>query len=302
MLVELLEEKTAFEGCRRELLPVLGRLAGQFYTYVLCRPDGREFYVGKGLGRRVLEHELEARRNHVFEINVYKCRVIRKILNEGGEIIYRIDRTFPTDREDLCLLREAELIARYGMKHNGGSLANLTGGLGSSGSRAPSSFARQTDTLAGKPKDKPDVAVLNTWLLGFGPVGSVPVKPVSWKRGIEPSSPHEWKSQVPSIRMCLALMASASAHGLVFVPGVEIPRSFTYLADNELKEDPSWPDIVEGFIENGCSRDILTSRLATLVPAADPREERFKLDAAQLGALRRLVGDAELRNRGLLPA
>ena len=33
----------------------------QHYVYILRRPDGRPFYVGKGYGPRVFQHENEAR-------------------------------------------------------------------------------------------------------------------------------------------------------------------------------------------------------------------------------------------------
>src|SRR3546814_18629440 len=76
-----------FDGNRENADRYLKSLAGRFYVYVLYRPDGRPFYVGKGQNRRALEHEAEARRAHPFgESNPFKCNVIRKIIRKGGGI------------------------------------------------------------------------------------------------------------------------------------------------------------------------------------------------------------------------
>lgn len=98
------------------------RASGErYYVYVLQRPDRVPFYVGKGSGRRVFEHEAEARRHHPFgESNPFKCNVIRKIIREGGQVRYAISAAFPRAHEMACLRHEAELIARHGRLHEGG--------------------------------------------------------------------------------------------------------------------------------------------------------------------------------------
>lgn len=95
-----------------------------FYVYVLARPNGKPFYVGKGKRYRIYEHESEARRGH----NCHKCHIIRKIWKHGGEV--QRYTVFTTDNEQEALDYEMELIALHGRE----SLANKTdGGEGTSG-------------------------------------------------------------------------------------------------------------------------------------------------------------------------
>jgi hypothetical protein len=47
-------------GSREEVRAFLG-IIGDYYVHLLRRPDGRPFYVGKGSGARVFDHEYEAR-------------------------------------------------------------------------------------------------------------------------------------------------------------------------------------------------------------------------------------------------
>lgn len=111
-----------FEGNRLSTEAFLRSITGQYYVYVLCRPDGRPFYVGKGLNKRALDHEAEARRNHpIGESNPFKCNVIRKIVRDGGEVIYRIDAAFTALYQQDCLEHEALLIKRHGRLHEGGA-------------------------------------------------------------------------------------------------------------------------------------------------------------------------------------
>jgi uncharacterized ParB-like nuclease family protein len=75
-----------------------------FYVYLLLRPDGRVFYVGKGSGNRVHAHEKEARKG----CNCYKCNVIRKIWADGNQVIRNI--IFQTTKEEEAYQEEARLI------------------------------------------------------------------------------------------------------------------------------------------------------------------------------------------------
>lgn len=100
--------------------------SARFYVYVLCRPNGDPFYVGKGQDARVFDHDAEARRGH----KCHKCNVIRKIWKQGGQVQRYI--VFETDDEQEAFNYERELITLYGRD----TLANLTdGGDGASGAR-----------------------------------------------------------------------------------------------------------------------------------------------------------------------
>jgi uncharacterized protein len=277
----------AFSGSRSDARKYLSYISGRHYVYILCRPDGQPFYVGKGLNLRALEHEAEARRNHPFgESNPFKCNVIRKIIRNGGDIIYRIDSIYEIDHQFLCLEREAALILEHKRLHEGGYLTNLAGGVGNMSGAAPFSLKRHAATLSGEPEDNPERLVLNRFLLSIGPVESVPVKPAGQISKILPSTPHP-QPREPTPRCAYALIASASAVGLQLSAGVQIPRSFTYQG-------------VKGVLENGVSRDLLKAGMAKLIPETDPAEEKYELNSTQLSLLVSLLGREHLVERGLL--
>lgn len=95
----------------------------KYYVYTLARPDGRVFYVGKGCGNRIDAHEKEARKG----ADTHKCRTIRKIWSEGGEVVK--DIVFRTNDEQESFDYEIELIQAYGF-------SNLTNGtFGGEGGR-----------------------------------------------------------------------------------------------------------------------------------------------------------------------
>lgn len=276
-----------FEGDRAAADAFLRTIGGRFYVYVLCRPGGAPFYVGKGLNRRALEHEAEARRAHpIGESNPFKCNVIRKIIREGGSVHYRVDSAFDLHEQLSCLEREAALIQQHRRLHEGGCLTNLAGGLGNMSGAAPASLERHAATLAGEPVDNPERATLNRYLRSIGPVDSVPVKPIGQLKPILATTPHPSPRQ-PKLRNAYALIASAAAHGVTIIAGARIPRRFRY-------------EGVEAIIENGVARDILKAGLAELQPSRDPRDEVFVLHDQQAQLIIELLGRPALEVRGLL--
>ena len=96
------------------------KLSGRYYTYLLMRPDGSVFYVGKGQDNRIDQHELEAKKG----IQSEKCDVIRAIWEQGGEIIKQKVGFF--DKEEDAHALEMALIDFFGNE----KLTNKTKGTG----------------------------------------------------------------------------------------------------------------------------------------------------------------------------
>lgn len=94
---------------------IVGSGKGQYYVYTLAYSDGQVFYVGKGQGRRVYQHETEARSG----CNCSKCQIIRKIWASGMQVLKNI--IFETNEEQKALEQEAQLINQY----DGSLLANI---------------------------------------------------------------------------------------------------------------------------------------------------------------------------------
>lgn len=120
----------------------------RFYVYVLVRPNGKPFYVGKGTRNRMYKHDTEARKG----CECRKCRVIRKIWRNGGEIVrYTV---IATDDEQEAFAAERETIAFFGREN----LCNLTdGGEGTSG-RVVSEKVRQRFVNYWKGRPRPPVS------------------------------------------------------------------------------------------------------------------------------------------------
>ena len=276
-----------FSGDKPAAEAFIKGLSSRIYVYLLCRPNGTPFYVGKGSNRRVFMHEMEARQSHpIGESNPFKCNVIRSLDRKGLQIIYQIDSHFERDQEQECLDRESELITKYKRLHEGGCLTNLAARGGSASGPAPYSLNKHASTLSGKPDQNPERAVLNLFLQAIGPVKSVPIKPIRQIVRILPSTPHT-QPRKPTLRNAYALIASASAHGIKLASPSQIPRKFVY-------------EGVVGIIENGVSRDILKAGMATLIPSAIPEDEAFLLNVDQLNLIRQLYGATNLQHRGLL--
>jgi hypothetical protein len=271
---------------RESALARLTAEAGHFYVYVLLKPDGTPFYVGKGINRRIFGHEAEAWNTAKAS---HKLNLIRRIRRDGGEIGYAFDGFFPD--EVAAHARERELIALYGRHDLGlGPLTNqLDGGEGASNPSAEVR-ARHAASLGGNAED-PERRVANRFLAEIaGGQDSVPIKPWTILRRtahlLRPSPNKPVPKPTP--RMAKAIAASAIANGVVLQEGAVIPRRLVI-------------EGVECVIENGCGGDMMHAGLVKPVePRGVPLGERLRLTARGLAAVIAHVGQHRLVDYGIL--
>lgn len=252
------------------------RNVDSYYIYILRRPDGRAFYIGKGVGNRVFQHENEARHPSDRRSNAYKLNVIRSIRCSGESVVYEID--YVIAEEDAAYAREAELISFFKRLHEGGSLTNLAPGGGSTSGSAPVSKEKHSSTLGGIPDDNPDRATMNGFVLSIAHMNSVVIKPVK-QFTPRPTQRFPNKTRDATLRQAVALVAAAAANGVLMDAECQIPRRVTI-------------EGVYGLVENGVSCDILTSGMATVMPSENPADEYFQLTAEQS---RKAVGLVSIR-------
>lgn len=101
-----------------------------YYAYLLKRPNGIPFYVGKGKGRRCYMH-LKSWHLKKDE-NRLKVNVIEQIRRDGEEPVVEILEKNLAEADAFRI--EMEQIKLYGRVENGGILVNMTdGGEGQSG-------------------------------------------------------------------------------------------------------------------------------------------------------------------------
>ncbi len=129
---------------------------GKFYVYVLSRPCGTPFYVGKGRGERLTFHERQA----ILGKPGHKYAIIRKVALDGGSIRYSLAGLFDVERD--AFAAEIAAIKSIGRKKHGGPLVNETdGGDGPSGFSqeiTPAMRAKISASLTGRTKAPEHVA------------------------------------------------------------------------------------------------------------------------------------------------
>ncbi len=269
------------QQCKRYLRSVNGH-----YVYILRRPNGRPFYVGKGIGERVFQHENEARHPNDWRSNAYKLNVIRAIWRASLNVQYEIDHI--GHDEVAAHAREAVLISSIKRLHEGGPLTNLAPGGGLSAALHQNLKEKHSSTLGGIPDNNPERATINGFVLGIAVMRSVVIKPIS-QFTPRPTQKYPGKSMGPSLRQAAALVASATANGISMNDACNIPRRVTI-------------EGVHGFVENGVSCDIMTSGMATIVSAPDPADEMFQLTFPQSHKVVELVGAQKCIDLGVIAA
>lgn len=265
---------------KTEVSALLSSEKDRFYVYLLLRPNGTPFYVGKGRGRRVFSHETEA----LGDGCTHKLNVIRAIAQAGKDLAYEIVAFYDTERE--CHRRDIEEIQRIG-RHDlkTGPPTNPT--AGGEGATGLSEETRQRiDAELHGPDAPGERGVANRFFLKLcEETRSVPVRPAS-RFSPKAVKPHR-SSRTPSKRMAAALATSAIANRVLLEPGCRIPRRMSVGA-------------TVMYIENGASADILRAGMATLVPGRSGGEEHFLLDDAAIQKLVSLVDRELLIDAGVL--
>lgn len=278
-----------FVGGEQETKDFLGSAALPYYVYLLQRPDGTPFYVGEGVGLRVLEHSLAARRAHrTGESNPYKCNVIRKIEAAGGTVRYSILSKHTSKTE--AQREEGRLITAIGRACDGGPLTNMHPGRETNLGLHPEVQAKRRATLAHDP-DNPshnrEVRTLHELMHSIIPVRSNPLKPRSRYCGSKVEhTKGTTKSRTPKPRSVGALAALASLTKGTIKAGTVLPRVFCF-------------DGVPAILENGVMNDLVGTQVIEVEPSEDPSNERLRITDVGTRATRDLLGSELLFSLGI---
>lgn len=254
------------------------------YVYILYRPDGSPFYVGKGQNMRVFGHEIEARGTSRIS---HKLNIIRKIITTGESVLYSIPAAFECHQKALTEeMRLIALIGRYDKDKNF-PLTNQTDG--GEGALNPSEEVkeRHRQTLAGLDADNPDVAIANKFLADFCKVESNPIKAVS-KYGKSVSTLHKNRDSIGmKPRNAGALVAMAVAQSVILSANAELSRWFA-VGD------------IEVVLENGCGRDMLVNGMIELSDNT-PKHETLRITKRGFDYIMQAYPREQLISFGILP-
>jgi hypothetical protein len=258
----------------------IGKRPEKSYVYVLRRPCGEPFYVGKGMGMRLLNHEAEARNTARLS---HKLNIIRQLLRQNVRVLYEVD-SFHHD-EHLCFAREAALIRALGRFDIGvGQLANCTDGGEGTCNPSEESKERAYQKWCGVEGDS-EYSVINRFVRQLIATEAVPIKPLS-KLRIDPLTPHP-SPRGFSRRQAAAIVPSAVSNGVLLGDECDVPRTLEV-------------DGVQCIIENGAGRDILKSGMASLSSHGMPRREVFTISSAAVAYIIAEFGRDLLQSIGLV--
>lgn len=246
---------------REEVRKLLRSAQGIYYIYMLSRPCGTPFYVGKGSGDRVFCHERDALQT---TLRSHKLNTIRALHANDRQVGYSIELM---SGKLEALARERELTQSYGRHDLGtGPLTNMT-----DGGEGPANFSEQTrqkhrDTLASNLEDGSARSAVNAFFLKLGiPVDSIPIKPLGERR-LEPLTPHP-NARKPTRRQAAALAAAVIGNRMILAPQAQFKRRFS-LEDGE------------AVIENGVGRDMLKSGM---ISVSNPKPGDEMLEVSEFG-------------------
>jgi hypothetical protein len=267
--------------CYAECRVRLRRLAAAFYVYVLHKPDGSPFYVGKGEGLRALKHVSEAR-NRVRL--THKLNTIRAIERLGGSVLYTVAGAFQDEAD--AFSHEMQLIRDIGRYDLGlGPLTNQTDGGEGGSNPSKEARARRASTLAGEDAESEERRAANRFFKELLDVQSVPLKQIG-SITFEPLTPHPSPRKATD-RQAAALAASALVNRVLIEEGAPIPRRVKF-------------EGFDGLIENGVGRDVLKSGLASLARVEKPTDEVLILTTKGVAAIRNLARSDILVSGGVL--
>ena len=228
----------------------------RYYVYLLHKPDGTPFYVGKGIDLRVLQHAAEAR---TTTRRTHKLNLIRSLVRVGAAVHYSLDSFH--ELEAGAHARERELIQAIGRHGLGtGPLTNQTDGGEGASNPSEESKERHRQSLAGLDAEDPDRRIANRFLHSIiqdKSLGSATLKSLKDFKP-EPLRPNRKRFPMTK-RQAATLAASAVANQIMLGPGCRLPRRLSI-------DDRAY------IIENGVGKDMLVSGMVTLADATAGQE------------------------------